>query len=128
MAKKKIAILAGKIKIAENKQANVLAAANHKKILDFEDGLEYYAAQNAGCQCIITEDSGDFYLSDIEVLNSESFLNKYVLNQRLCTRLRSGTVKKINFLAVHLIHGKPHSTRRYHYGKRQRPRHHAGRR
>ncbi len=79
LAKKKIAILAGKIKIAGNKQTDVLAAATHKKILDFEDGLEYYAALNAGCQCIVTEDTGDFHFSEIEVLNSESFLNRYVL-------------------------------------------------
>jgi predicted nucleic acid-binding protein len=41
--------------------------------------LEYYAALNAGCQCIITEDIGDFYFSDIEVANSEAFLDRYVL-------------------------------------------------
>jgi predicted nucleic acid-binding protein len=79
MAKKKIAILADKIKIAENKQSDVRESANHKKILDFEDGLEYFAAKNARCQCIITEDISDFHFSDIEVLNSESFLNRYVL-------------------------------------------------
>lgn len=79
LAKNKIALLAGKIKIAENKEADVLAAAHHKKIIDFEDGLEYYAALNAGCQCIITEDIGDFYFSDIEVANSEAFLDRYVL-------------------------------------------------
>ena len=79
MAKKKIAILAEKIKVAENKQSDVKAAANHKKILDFEDGLEYYAAKNAGCHCIVTEDISDFHFSDIEVLNSLSFLNRHVL-------------------------------------------------
>ena len=78
-AKKKIALLASRMKIAENKQTDVLAAATHKKILDFEDGLEYYAAKNAGCRCIITEDISDFHFSDIEVLNSEAFLNRHVL-------------------------------------------------
>ena len=80
LAKKKIAILATKIKIAENKQSDVLSAANHKKINDFEDGLEYYAALNAGCQCIVTENTEDFYFSDIDVLDSETFLNRFVLN------------------------------------------------
>ena len=79
MARKKIAILADKIKIAENRQSDVKEAATHKKILDFEDGLEYFAAKNAGCRCIVTEDISDFHFSDIEVLNSESFLNRYVL-------------------------------------------------
>ena len=79
LAKKKIALLADRIKIAENKQTDVRAAANHKKILDFEDGLEYYAAKNTNCRCIVTEDISDFHFSDIEVLSSESFLNRYVL-------------------------------------------------
>ncbi|MDB5210551.1 MAG: twitching motility protein PilT, partial [Sediminibacterium sp.] len=47
LAKKKIAILADQLKIAESRQADVLAAANHKNILDFEDGLEYYAAKHS---------------------------------------------------------------------------------
>ncbi len=79
LAKKKIGLLAEKINVAENKQSDVLSAANHKKINDFEDGLEYYAALNAGCQCIVTEDTGDFYFSDIDVLDSEAFLNRFVL-------------------------------------------------
>ncbi len=79
IAKRKIAILAGKIKVAENRQTDVLASATNKKIIDFEDGLEYYAAKNAGCRCIVTEDIADFHFSDIEVLSSEAFLNKYVL-------------------------------------------------
>ena len=79
MAKKKIAILADNIRIAENKQSDVKEAATHKRILDFEDGLEYFAANNARCQCMITEDISDFHFSDIDILNSESFLNRYVL-------------------------------------------------
>ena len=79
MAKKKIAILADNISIAENKQSDVKEAATHKRILDFEDGLEYFAAKNAGCRCIVTEDISYFHFSDIEVLNCESFLNRYIL-------------------------------------------------
>jgi predicted nucleic acid-binding protein len=79
MAKKKIELLARRIQIAENKQSDVLAAAVNKNILDFEDGLEYYAARNARCRFIITENTADFHFSDIEVLNSESFLSRYVL-------------------------------------------------
>lgn len=37
MAKQKIGILAEKIKVAENKQADILKTANNKKILYFED-------------------------------------------------------------------------------------------
>lgn len=79
VAKNKIAILANNIRVAENRQSDILSAANNKKIKDFEDGLQYYAAQNAGCTCIVTEDTGDFYFSDIEVLKAEHFLDKYLL-------------------------------------------------
>ncbi|MES2331379.1 MAG: PIN domain-containing protein [Bacteroidota bacterium] len=82
LAKKKMAILAGQLKIAENRQGDVLAAANHKKILDFEDGLEYYAAKHSGCRFIVTEDVADFHFSDIEVVNSETFLNRHVLKMQ----------------------------------------------
>lgn len=79
VAKNKIAILATKIKLAENKAGDILSAATHKKITDFEDGIQYYAALNAGCTCIVTENLADFFFSDIEVLNTENFLQTHVL-------------------------------------------------
>ncbi len=79
MAKKKIAILAEHIRVAENQQGDILAAATNKKIIDFEDGLEYYAARHAKCGCIVTEDIADFHFSDIEILNSSAFLDRYIL-------------------------------------------------
>ena len=81
-AKKKIQILAGKISIAENKQADILQAAGSKKIHDFEDGLQYFAAIHAKCQCIVTADTGDFYFSDIEVCTPEVFLAEHVLKNK----------------------------------------------
>lgn len=45
---------------------------------DFEDGLKYYAARESRCDCLITEDVGDFYFSEIEVCTSEAFLIKYL--------------------------------------------------
>ncbi len=79
LAKKKIGLLAEKIKVAENKQADVLTVATNKQILDFEDGLEYYAALNAACSCIVTENLNDFHFSKIPVLNAEDFLRNYVI-------------------------------------------------
>ncbi len=79
-AKKKMQFLSQKLKIAESKQDDIYEAAHNKKIHDFEDGLQYYAAVRAGCKCIITEDTDDFYFSGIEVLNSEAFLKKYVFS------------------------------------------------
>jgi predicted nucleic acid-binding protein len=77
-AKSKIQLLITRINIAESNKQTVLMAAEHKAINDFEDGLEYFAALNAGCECIITEDIDDFYFSEIEVLRSNEFLDWYV--------------------------------------------------
>lgn len=77
-AKSKIQLLISRINIAKTDSKTVLMAAEHKSINDFEDGLEYYAALNEDCQCIITEDIDDFYFSEIEVLRSMDFLGRYV--------------------------------------------------
>ena len=79
VAKDKMKILADKLKIAEIKQQDVWNATNNKKIENFEDGLQFYAAKNAGCSAIITENVSDFYFSDIEVLSAEDFLIKHVI-------------------------------------------------
>jgi hypothetical protein len=47
-------------------------------VKDFEDGLEYYSAEEKKCTCIITENTRDFYFSKIEVLNSNDFFLKYM--------------------------------------------------
>jgi predicted nucleic acid-binding protein len=77
LAKKKISLLASRILIAPTGSEEVNLAAGEKQITDFEDGLEYYSALNAGCRIIITEDTGDFYFSEIEVLNCRQFIEKY---------------------------------------------------
>jgi predicted nucleic acid-binding protein len=79
IAKKKIGLLSKHLNISEAVKSDVLNAIENKQINDFEDGLEYYSALRAKCQCIITEDVGDFYFSKIEVLNSRDFLVKYVM-------------------------------------------------
>ncbi len=79
VAKNKIALLAQKIQLADNKNEDLLAVANNKKIHDFEDGLQFYAAKNVGCTCIVTENIEDYYFSTIEVLSAEQFLIKHVL-------------------------------------------------
>lgn len=77
MAKQKIKLLADNLLIAKVESKEVIAAIENKKINDFEDGLEYYAAKNNNCQVIITEDKNDFYFSEIEVLGCKDFLEKY---------------------------------------------------
>lgn len=73
-AKNKIGILLKKIGIAEADQSCVKLAVENKKVFDLEDGLEYYAALNAGCKHIITQDVDDFYFSEIKVLSPADFL------------------------------------------------------
>jgi len=79
-AKKRIQILCDHIDIASANKSIVLQSLNNPAINDFEDGLEYYSALENKCDCIITEDINDFYFSKIEVISSESFFVKYLLN------------------------------------------------
>jgi predicted nucleic acid-binding protein len=78
-AKKKMMILAEKLQIALVDDDVVKKAANDKTVLDFEDGLEYYAAVQAKCQCIVTEDGSDFHFSKMEIMTAVQFLEKYVM-------------------------------------------------
>jgi len=79
LAKEKIKILATRLTMAKVDTREVMGALENKKVNDFEDGLEYYAAKNNNCQVIITEDKNDFYFSEIEVLGCKDFLEKYLL-------------------------------------------------
>jgi predicted nucleic acid-binding protein len=75
----KIHLLVSMINIAGADKEAVMMATRNKAINDFEDGLEYYSAVQAGCECIITENVSDFYFSQIEVLHSRQFLEQHVL-------------------------------------------------
>ena len=79
LAKQKIEILVSKINITPTDKETVLQAIGNKSIEDFEDGLEYYAAVQSKCQCIVTEDAKGFYFSELEVLSAEDFMVKYVM-------------------------------------------------
>ena len=79
-AKQKIAILCEHISIASNDNNGVIETLSNKKINDFEDGLAYYAAKSVKCNCIITEDIGDFYFSEIEVLSCKSFFEQHLFS------------------------------------------------
>ncbi len=79
LAKQKIQLLANKLSIAAVGDNEVVRSLKNVKVNDFEDGLEYYAALHSKCATIITEDSSDFYFSELEVVNAKSFLKKYLL-------------------------------------------------
>lgn len=76
VAKKKIELLCQNIGITTVNQKITENALSNQKIMDFEDGLQYYSALNQKCDCIITEDQFDFYFSEIEVSGCEAFLKK----------------------------------------------------
>ncbi len=82
-AKKKIEILSKHIQIADVNKSAVSKTLENPAVNDFEDGLEYYAALENKCNCIITEDVDDFYFSKIEVLRSEEFFEKYLVKAAL---------------------------------------------
>src|ERR1700733_3838657 len=59
LAKQKIHLLSQNIGIVECGHKEVKSALANKKVNDFEDGLEYYAAVNAKCNYIVSEDVND---------------------------------------------------------------------
>jgi len=77
-ARQKINLLIEKLGFTSISEQTVLEVGNNKKIHDFEDGLQYYSAIGSDCKYIITENLKDFYFSEIEVLTSRQFLEKYV--------------------------------------------------
>jgi predicted nucleic acid-binding protein len=77
-AKDRVSVLVQHLDIAECGKKEALCVSQNKKIYDFEDGLQYYAALHDKCTCIVTNDLEDFYFSDLEVLDAERFFNKYV--------------------------------------------------
>ncbi|MEO7801526.1 MAG: PIN domain-containing protein [Ginsengibacter sp.] len=78
IAKQKISLLCDHIRIANATSTSVKKALANETIKDFEDGLEYYSAEENNCICILTEDIHDFDFSKIEVINSENFFLKYM--------------------------------------------------
>lgn len=75
-AKEKIKILIEHLRICHMNQEMVQKTITNAKIHDFEDGLEYYAAESSGCNYIITEDTEDFYFSTIPVMTCQNFIDR----------------------------------------------------
>lgn len=45
---------------------------------DFEDGLQYQAAIDSGCDCIITRNKKDFGFAEIPIMSAAEFLEKSI--------------------------------------------------
>ena len=69
------------ISITQISEGAVERALANPKINDIEDGFQYYAADGAGCSCIVTENARDYYFSNKEIISSEQFLIKYAIHQ-----------------------------------------------
>ncbi|MBP6432678.1 MAG: PIN domain-containing protein [Ferruginibacter sp.] len=79
LAKQKIELLCSKLSITSLGKQEVLQSLQNKKVNDFEDGLEYYAAIANQCEVIVTEDTKDFYFGDIPVKTTKDFLIEYII-------------------------------------------------
>lgn len=77
VARKKIELMAQRLHICDTRASAVDKTICDSRVLDFEDGLQYYSAVDAGCKIIVTENAEDFYFADIAVRNSEDFLKEY---------------------------------------------------
>ncbi len=73
-ALEKLRILSEHLEILEVGKKEVALVNTNKQITDYEDGLQYYSAINAGCDAIITEDLDDFYYSQVPVYTSKNFI------------------------------------------------------
>ena len=65
-AKQKLQILSSRLQVSTVNTDTVSNAISNPRILDFEDGLEYYSALKHECEAIITEDPKGFYFSEID--------------------------------------------------------------
>ena len=81
-AKRKIQLLCSHLSIAQIDENAVRNALNNAKINDIEDGFQYYAAVEAGCNCLITENLSDYHFAEIPVYSSEVFLKTHVFNSK----------------------------------------------
>tara|TARA_R110001599_G_scaffold107142_1_gene269254 strand:- start:2382 stop:2807 length:426 start_codon:yes stop_codon:yes gene_type:complete len=77
-AKRKIQLLCNHLSIAQIDENAVKSALSNPKVNDIEDGFQYYAAVEAGCNCLITENLSDYYFSEMPVFSSEGFLKTHV--------------------------------------------------
>lgn len=74
VACKKMALLIEHISVAAVDAEVVNQAIRKKNIDDFEDGMQYFSAKNAGCEIIVTENPGDFHFGKLKVMRAEEFI------------------------------------------------------
>lgn len=80
LARKKLAMLSENLNITAIDES-ISRKASKSEIEDFEDALQYYSALDSRCECIITENTKDFYKCDLEVMDCEGFLARHVMKR-----------------------------------------------
>lgn len=81
-ARRKIALLAVKLKITTMGPKAVEQTFANPAIADIEDGFQYFSAVDAGCTSIVTYDRRDWHFAKMEVLPPEDFLLKYAVRRK----------------------------------------------
>ncbi len=82
LARKKIALLAQKLKVTTMGPKAVERALADARITDIEDGFQYFSAIDAGCAAIVTYDTRDWKFASVDVQAPEDFLQKHVVKSR----------------------------------------------
>lgn len=82
LARKKITLLAEKLRMTSIGESAMERTLADKRILDIEDGLQYHSAVDAKCSYIVTYDLSDFHFAKIPVMNAEDFLLKVSFRKR----------------------------------------------
>ena len=58
--------------------SEIIDEALESDFKDFEDGVQYYSAKSINADLILTDNKKDFIYSDIDVMNSIEFYNKFI--------------------------------------------------
>lgn len=75
-AKQKMLSITKNFSFTDHQPDDITNVFSNKKIHDVEDGLQYYSALRSKCEFIVTQDTGDFYFSEIPVLTAENFMKQ----------------------------------------------------
>ncbi|WKZ67285.1 MAG: PIN domain-containing protein [Flavobacteriales bacterium] len=81
LARRKIALLAEKLRVTTMGAKAVERTMADPRITDIEDGFQYFSAVDAGCTSIITHDKRDWRFAAMEVLAPEDFLLKHAVRK-----------------------------------------------
>jgi len=58
--------------------SEIIELAFESNFKDFEDGVQYFCAKSVNCDLIITDNKKDFIYSNIDVMDSMEFYNKFI--------------------------------------------------